>query len=182
MLARYQLQFNVAQLLKEATGAARHYDLNAELDPEFDENLVAVSPLTGYLDLLRTGRDILVTGRLATSLQKTCGRCLTEFTTPVSIELAEEFYPSLDILTGTPLPKDPEVESENYIDDQNILDMVEVVRQELVVAADALLYCRPDCKGLCPHCGQDRNVVACTCHEERADPRWAGLQALQTEE
>jgi uncharacterized protein len=37
--------------------------------------------------------------------------------------------------------------------------------------------CRPDCKGLCPHCGQDLNEGSCDCHTEAVDPRWAALKA-----
>jgi uncharacterized protein len=182
MLAQHELQFNVAQLLKEATGGTRRHDINLEIGDELDEEVSAVAPLAGQIEFLRTGRNILAIGRLETTLQKTCGRCLNEFTMPVSVELAEEFYPSIDIFTGAPLPKTPEVDPENYINDQNMLNLFEVVRQELVVASAALFYCRPDCKGLCPYCGQDRNVVACTCREDQIDPRWAGLQTLETED
>jgi uncharacterized protein len=182
MSALHELQFNVAQLLKEPTGATRSYDIKAEIENELDDEIMAVAPLIGQVEFLRTGSDILVTGRLQTTLQKTCARCLTDFTMPVSIELEEEFYPVIDILTGGPLPKSAEVDSADLINEQNILDLTEVVRQELVVASDAILYCRPDCKGLCPQCGQDRNVSPCNCQEEQIDPRWAGLQALQTED
>jgi uncharacterized protein len=178
----HELQFNVAQLLKEATGATRKYEVNADIENEFDKDVIAISPLTGQVEFLRTGPNILVTGLLKTTIQKTCGRCLTDFTTPVSIELVEEFYPVIDINTGVPLPSSPQIDQANLIDEQNMLDLVEVVRQELVVMSDGILYCRPECKGLCPHCGQDRNVASCDCQENQIDPRWAGLQALQTED
>jgi uncharacterized protein len=35
----------------------------------------------------------------------------------------------------------------------------------------------PDCKGLCPICGGDRNLGECPGHEE-SDPRWAALALL----
>jgi uncharacterized protein len=193
MSALYELQFNVAQLLKEATGARRSYEVNAEIGNELDNATindaivndgvvndgVVVSPFVGQVEFLRTGPNILVTGLLKTTIQKTCGRCLTNFTTPVSIELEEEFYPIVDVFTGTPLSKPPQIDQANLIDEQNILDLSEVVRQELAVISDGIFYCRPDCQGLCPHCGQDRNVAPCNCQEDRVDPRWAGLQALQ---
>jgi uncharacterized protein len=182
MSALYELQFNVAQLLKEPTGATRSHDINVEITNELDEDVIAVSPLVGQVKFLRTGPNVLVTGQLQTTLQKICGRCLTDFTIPASIELEEEFYPVVDIVTGIPLPKSLQIDSANLIDEQNILDLTEVVRQELVVVSDAILYCRPDCQGLCPQCGQDRNVSLCNCQEEQIDPRWAGLQALQTED
>jgi uncharacterized protein len=39
--------------------------------------------------------------------------------------------------------------------------------------------CKPDCKGLCPRCGKNRNLEACTCEEGPADPRWEALADLR---
>ena len=38
--------------------------------------------------------------------------------------------------------------------------------------------CREDCKGICPHCGADRNEVDCDCEKKQIDPRFAALRAL----
>lgn len=38
--------------------------------------------------------------------------------------------------------------------------------------------CKEDCKGLCPHCGADRNVTECDCESRQIDPRFAALRAL----
>lgn len=176
------LEFNVAQLLKEATGASRSYEVYVESGSELDEDLTIVSPLIGPVRLLRTGPNILVTGQLKAVIQKTCARCLTTFTRLIRIELEEEYFPTLDIVTGTAIAQPPEIEEANLIDEQHILDLFEVVRQELLLASDSVLYCRPDCKGLCPHCGQDRNLGACSCEDEVIDPRWAGLKALSSED
>ncbi|MBI1878197.1 MAG: DUF177 domain-containing protein [Chloroflexi bacterium] len=176
--ASHGLEFNVAQLLKEATGAARNYEVDTDLSGDFDEELKIVSPLTGQVRFLRTGPNILVTGTLQASVEKPCGRCLTDFTTSVTIELEEEFFPTLDIVTGTAITQLPEVEEANLIDEQHILDLLEVIRQEILVKSDSLFYCRPDCKGLCPQCGQDLNLGSCDCQNDVVGPRWAGLQAL----
>lgn len=180
--AAHDFQFNVAQLLKETTGATRNYDLKAEAVNELGEVVTIVAPITGPIKLLRTGNNILVIGVLTTRLEKVCGRCLSEFEVAVTLELEEEFYPTLDILTGTVLPVSPDADEANQIDEQHILDLWEVVRQSLVLASDDFLYCRPDCKGLCPYCGQDRNLKQCNCQDEVIDPRWANLQTFHLEE
>lgn len=181
-LAAQGLEFNVAQLLKEPTGAVRTYEINTDINSEFDEELKLVSLLTGQVRFLRAGSNILVTGLLQATIWKTCGRCLTTFTAPVSIELEEEFFPSLDIVTGASITQSPEVEEANLIDGQHLLVLSEVVRQEFLVKSDSLFYCRPDCKGLCSQCGQDLNLGPCNCQNEVVDPRWAGLQGLQIED
>jgi uncharacterized protein len=178
----HELQFNVAQLLKEVTGATRSYDIEIETIDRLREEVKIVSPLCGGVNFLRTGADILVTGALQTTVKKTCGRCLADFTAPVSLELEEEFYPSVDILTGALLPIPPEADEANRIDEHHILDLLEVVRQGFLLAADDIRYCRPDCKGLCPYCGQDRNFQPCDCQDNVIDQRWADLQKIEIED
>jgi uncharacterized protein len=39
--------------------------------------------------------------------------------------------------------------------------------------------CKPDCKGLCPRCGENRNSQACHCDEGPNDPRWEALAGLR---
>ncbi|MDX1522188.1 MAG: DUF177 domain-containing protein, partial [Anaerolineae bacterium] len=165
-----ELQFNVAQLLKEVTGGFRIHDIEAPIDGEIDDDVVAVvTPLVGQVKLLRTGPNILVTGQLESTIKKSCGRCLSTFTTPITIELEEEFYPLSDINTSVPIVPPPDAEQSNRIDNQHILDLSEVVRQELVLASEGLLYCQANCRGLCPHCGHDRNDGACDCEENKID-------------
>jgi uncharacterized protein len=40
--------------------------------------------------------------------------------------------------------------------------------------------CRADCRGICPLCGQNRNLVICGCEARPQDDRWAALKKLQT--
>jgi uncharacterized protein len=178
----HELRFNVSQLLKEPTGATRSYEINTKTVGQLDEDVTLVAPISGHVKFLRTGSDILVTGQLETTVQKACGRCLTTFTGPISIELEEEFYPSIDVNTGALLPPPEDADEANRINEQHTLDLLEVVRQNALLESDELLYCRPDCRGLCPHCGQDRNTDPCDCEDDEIDMRWAALQELQVED
>lgn len=175
------LEFNVAQLLKEPTGAVRHHEVKAEPGDTLADDLKTVSLITGQVKFLRTGPNILASGQLAVTVEKLCGRCLNPFTAPISIELEEEFFPTLDIVTGLAVTPPSEVEEADFIDEQHILNLSEVVRQEFLLTGEELRYCRPDCKGLCPICGQDRNIAPCNCQDEAIDPRWTGLQALHVD-
>jgi uncharacterized protein len=178
----HELQFNVAQLLKEPTGATRIYEVQVTSIKNLDEDITLVAPIVGEVKFLRTGADILVTGRLQTTIQKSCGRCLNVFPSDLTLEIEEQFYPTLDIMTGTLLAPPLEADEANAIDEKHILDLYEVVRQGFLLESESIRYCQPDCKGLCPHCGQDLNVAPCECEEEVIDARWAGLQALQNED
>ena len=176
------LQFNVAQLLKELTGGVREYDVDAPFRGKLGEDIITVGPLRGRIKLLRTGPNILVTGALDSLVEKVCARCLTAFSTVIKIELEEIFYPIVDILTGKGLPEPEDADIANRIDKQHILDLTEIVRQEMLLTCDGVLYCKADCRGLCAVCGQNRNEKQCDCQDNQIDARWADLLEISIED
>ncbi len=58
------------------------------------------------------------------------------------------------------------------------IDMDAVIWPEVLLAIDTKYLCKPDCKGLCIHCGADLNENPCDCKTEEIDPRLAGLLDL----
>jgi uncharacterized protein len=176
------MRYNVAQLLKEQTGAQRKYDLDEEID-YLDPELDPVRPLVGSIVLMRTSQGILATGKLYTTLSAECRRCLDPCEIDVELDLEEEFHPVIRI-EGAPVDDVPEDESDEalLIDAHQILDLSEVIRQALWLASPQEALCRPDCAGLCPRCGGNRNLGECKCGPETIDPRWAALQALLSDE
>lgn len=168
------LQFNVAQLLKQATGASRSYEVDIPF-PELDEHLVLLAPLQGHVHFLRIGMGVLASGTFSTTVELTCVRCLSEFQLPITFELEEEFTPTIDIVTGLKVPLSPDQDAATLIDEHHILDLSEVVRQDIWLSLPTSPICRPDCKGLCPHCGQNRNLAECNCRADEIDIRWRAL-------
>jgi len=59
------------------------------------------------------------------------------------------------------------------------LDLTELVREQILLNLPEQTFCNPDCKGLCPKCGQNRNLIDCNCEENETDPRWAALKNLK---
>lgn len=169
-------QWNVAQLLKEPIGATRSYDVLATV-LQGDAQVSQVTPLTGQIALLRTSLGILVEGELDGVISVECSRCLRPVTVPVSIELEEEFKPTVDVLRGTYLAVDEE-DAALLIDEHHILDIAEVLRQAIVLEAPMQVLCRPDCAGFCQFCGKDLNEGPCDCESGESDPRWSQLSAL----
>jgi uncharacterized protein len=172
------MRFNVAQLIKGPRGACRRYELDEQID-HLDPGLKPIRPLQGSVALLRTTQGILVTGSLRTRLQVECRRCLEPYEADVQIDLEEEFLPSIRI-DGAPIDEVPAEDRDEalLIDADHILDLKEVVRQDLWLQLPMEGVCRPDCAGLCPRCGGNRNLGECNCEEAPIDPRWAALQAL----
>lgn len=173
----YELQFNVAQLLKRSSGAVRTQEVRAPLD-ELEAELKPLAPLTGQVKLLRTAQGVLATGHLNTRVQLVCDRCLEPLSASVSMEVADEFYPTIDVSSGHFRPESLEAEEALRIDEHHILDLTEVVRQDLLVALPMHPVCREDCRGLCPVCGESRNEGDHEHAREEIDPRLSRLREL----
>lgn len=192
------MQFNVAQLLKETTGATRRYTLNeplAGLDPE----LRMLGPLVGTIQLLRTNSGVLVTGELSTAVQVTCNRCVEPIAQEVRFVLEESFRPLLEVYTGRYIPPE-EFEGEQevledaalIIDEHHMLDLTEVVRQAVWLALPMFPSCNWEGEGPCPNLTRRLAELAklesidvhysnqdVTQNEEAIDPRWAALLELR---
>lgn len=169
--------YNVAQLLKEGIGASRRYALDGEL-MGLDENNPGATPLKGNVHFVRTLRGILVTGNIHLRLTQTCRRCLEPTEAELSLDIEEEFIPSVDVETGASLPITDEDEKALVISEQHILDLTEILRQYTVTENTGLGLCRKDCRGLCPVCGQNLNEGPCGCNTQEIDPRLASLASL----
>lgn len=173
------LRFNVAGLLKDLAGAAREYDIvapPAEL-ARLLEDTRPVAPLTGTVRMMRTPRSIFVRGRLATTLEVECSRCLTDVRVPVAFDVESEYFPEIDIVTGHALPA-PADDLAFTIDPNHELDLSEMVRQHLLLELPMSTVCSEACQGLCPTCGANLNEGPCACPKEEVDERLAPLKAL----
>lgn len=170
------MQYNVAQLMKQPTGATRVYQIQSNID-QLDPEIVAVDELSGELLAMRTIDGVLMTGILTTIVELSCDRCLRPFACPLELTLEDEFRPTIDIATGASLPV-VAGDNGNRIDEFHILDVSEVVRQQILVTSPLHPLCRDDCRGLCMTCGQDLNESDCDCIEEELDPRWGALRTL----
>lgn len=171
--------FNVAQLLKEPIGGRRSFAVDIPMDFQ-EEELNQPDPLTGTVDMLRTNRGVLVETALDGYVQVPCSRCLRDVRYPVSLEIVEEFQPTVDVVRGTFIAVDEE-DAALLINEHHMLDIREVVRQALLLEVPLQVLCREECAGLCPVCGQDLNLGPCECSLDAPDPRWDALAALLPE-
>ena len=166
------MQINVAQLLKEAIGSVRNYELSEVVDIAGGSSTVE-----GEVKLTRTDRSILVEGVLHIGIEVTCSRCLTLFNYPLTLNIEEEYSPTTDVISGASLPL-PEEPGYFTIDEHHILDLTEAIRQYALLATPMKPLCREDCAGLCPSCGHNLNQGPCGCPPQKADPRWSKLREL----
>ena len=99
-----------------------------------------------------------------------CARCLKEFDRSFEVEVSELFVQA------------PDPDADDYpLEPDGGLDPEQMVRDAVGLELPFSPLCRPDCRGLCPICGGDRNLDECPGHVE-TDPRWAALEGLFTDE
>jgi uncharacterized protein len=167
----HKVQINVSQQLKSSIGTIRNYEVDTIVDIDGEE-----VEFSGIVRLMKTDRGILLKGTFNTSLFLRCGRCLSDFSYPLTIKIEEEYFPVMDVNTGVMLPA-PEEPGSFTIDDHNIMDLSEAIRQYTLMALPIKPLCRQDCSGLCPTCGTNLNEKKCNCTPE-TDPRWEKLNTL----
>lgn len=132
---------NVAQLLKEPVGSSRSYVIDATIHEEVE------GPVKGSVKLIHTSRGILIQGALAVEVELACSRCLNTFSYHLDFTAEEEFLPTIDVCSGLPLSLE-EKSDEFTIDNKNILDLGELIRQYALLNLPMKPLCRPDCSGI----------------------------------
>ena len=144
-----------------------------------DEDFRVVAPVDFRAHVSKDTQKVRLTGRVKTTLETGCGRCLETFPIPVDAPFDLMFLP--ETVAGQDGESEKEVGDDDvgvshYKDDE--IDLGEVMREQFILALPMKPLCRPDCKGLCPICGANRNRQACECREEWVDPRLAVLKNL----
>jgi uncharacterized protein len=167
--------FNVAQLMKAPVGTSLVNDFHED-DIQLDDDIHVVGPLDGHVRMRRTNQGLLVDGWVDLTLELQCNRCLKEFEQPMHVTFEEQFYPTVDVVTGLPLA--PFDQEEIFpIDAHHEVDLTEAIRQNVLTALPMVTLCREDCLGLCPQCGHDLNLGPCDCKPE-IDARLSVLEKL----
>jgi uncharacterized protein len=127
--------------------------------------------VSGRLSVAGPGR-FYFTGQLSGAAVVSCRRCLVDASTAVSEPVTGLFAePGLDDAEEDdvyPIPAGART-----------IDLRPLVREVWLLSVPSFVTCRPDCQGLCPSCGIDRNVSSCACRTESTDARWDTLRALR---
>ncbi|MDR7417024.1 MAG: DUF177 domain-containing protein [Armatimonadota bacterium] len=144
--------------------------------PSQMEDVGFVGPMRGRAWVRAEGTRIRLSGEASADVRQTCARCLREFVGTISVQVNELFDPALQPAWGG------ELEEGDFIFPlDGDLEVEEIFWQHLLLALPQAPLCRPDCAGLCPVCGADRNVDPCDCVPVARDPRLAVLERFRVE-
>ena len=125
-------------------------DLLADIGGRF------VEPIKVALTVENTGRTYIGRGKVTTCLQLICSRCLSELAYAVSADLFLTIAES-----GV---KDEKARYEDLIVIKGTkIDLREYVEEAIISEIPLAPLCKNECEGLCPECGQNRNISNCKC-------------------
>ncbi|MGA2218632.1 MAG: DUF177 domain-containing protein [Terracidiphilus sp.] len=179
------MEFKVSDLEREPI----EYDL--ELGPgavDLGEEATQVGQLAtaGRAEVLHEHRgpkdivaDIRLRGNFQGKFEIPCARCVEAVNVPLGAEFDLIFRPAeADSEAPERSITAPETEIGYYQGDSLLLE--DVLREQVLLALPVRTLCKPDCRGLCPRCGQNRNSQPCNCEEGPSDPRWEALAGLRS--
>ncbi|MBI2324444.1 MAG: DUF177 domain-containing protein [Chloroflexi bacterium] len=174
------MKVSVAPLLKQPMGESVDYKVEERpIDPRGENAELLEAQVTGIdadITATHTNPGALIAGDARATVSAECVRCLTPIEAPVRARFAEQYYATLNVDTGTPMPQAP-LDAKTIGHDFRI-DLTPLIREEVILAMPLKPLCRPDCRGLCPVCGTDLNVSPHE-HEPGTDERWAALKSLR---
>ncbi|UCH60444.1 MAG: DUF177 domain-containing protein [Anaerolineales bacterium] len=160
------LRLNAGFLINQPVGTSRDFDVEIQrifLPPDLE-----LSDLIGTAHVTRTAQGLLVQVRLHATLVGECGRCLTDFQLSLDTDFTELYAFSHNSVT----------ESNLRLPENGQINLAPLVREYMILEIPITSLCQPDCKGLCPLCGENLNENTCNHNNEAIDPRLSILKSL----
>ena len=167
MADAHPLLVNVAELLRHpASRQEVHVEVPSDGLTVVDSAVPAGAPIDVDVTLESLSDGVVVSGRVSAPWEGACRRCLGPAGGMLDVLVRELYQPTPETDDAFPIEGDQ-------------LDLEPLVREALLLELPLAPLCRPDCAGLCPECGADRNEVDCGHRLDAHDPRWDALDQLR---
>lgn len=163
---RHPFRINVGFIIHEEVG------YSAQFPFEFDKVTLGgdltLTDFSGVVDVGRTPQGLVMTGSFSAQTTAECARCLKTFDQQLHWDMTELYAFSEKSVSesGLMVPEDAKIDLEPIIRDYALL--------EIPISP----ICKPDCRGLCPVCGQDLNVRDCGHRPENDESPFSELKKL----
>jgi uncharacterized protein len=133
----------------------------------------------GSAELLpHTLGEIRVKGHLAVTMRCDCNRCLEPAVFPIDSRF-DLFYRPVEVAEDDEEVEIDEGEAEIGFYEGGGVELKDVLREHVLLSMPMQRVCREDCQGMCPICGQNRNLINCGCEAKLVDDRWSALKKVQ---
>jgi uncharacterized protein len=161
---RKPLRLNLGFLINGPIGTSRDFDFDFERFQVSDD--LVLDRFNGLARVGRTPQGLLVQGDFQGEIEMECVRCLMPFSQQLHFEFTELYAFSPKSVT----------ESELMVPDDAHIDLQPLVREYALLEIPISPLHSPECKGLCPVCGQNLNARDCG-HRPEVDE--SPLEALK---
>jgi uncharacterized protein len=162
---RRPLRLNVGFLIKSPIGTRRDFNFDYER-MRLGEDLTLAN-FAGKACFDRTQQGLLLQGEFEAAADLECVRCLETFSQPLKWSFSDLYAFDKRNITdsGLLVPEDAQI------------DLEPLLREYALLEFPISPVCNPDCKGLCPVCGENLNQTDCG-HRLEPDSAFAVLRHL----
>jgi uncharacterized protein len=157
---------NLGFFINQTIGYTRDFPFDfPQIQLETDLDL---ANLTGVVRVTRTSQGLLIQAKMQACLPCECVRCLVEFPQELQVDFSELYAFNHRSTT----------ESNLILPEDGKIDLGPLLREYMLLSQPIKPLCKPECKGLCPVCGENLNQVNCGHTAESGDPGFSDLELL----
>ena len=144
------------------------------------ENMRQVGNLDWAASAERAGAEIRISGKLDTTVELACSRCLD----PARVHVSKPFDLFFRERDEAMFDEDEEVElhendTRTAFFTGTKLAIADILREQILLAVPMKALCTIGCKGLCPTCGTNLNSGSCGCPPEDFNPHMDTLLEIK---
>ncbi len=164
---RRPFRLNVGFIIHEEVGYTAQFPFEFDYI-KFGDDLV-LRDFSGVVDIGRTPQGLVVTGSFSGITGLECARCLKAFEDRLHWDMTElyAFTEKSVSESGLMVPEDAQ------------LDLEPIIRDYALLEIPISPVCKPDCRGLCPVCGQDLNIRDCGHRPQEDESPFSVLRKLK---
>ena len=164
------LRINVGFIVHQSNGFSRDFPIEIPRFPYMED--LEFENLMGNALVSRTTEGLLMQFKGQAQTKAECVLCLEPFDQPIHLDFIEMYT----------FPSHADEDTELILPDDLHIDLHPLLGEYLCLEVPISPTCKPDCKGLCPVCGENLNLVTCNHQDEAVDPRLSILKTLLDDE
>jgi uncharacterized protein len=146
---RKPLLLNIGFLINSTIGTSR--DFLFDYQKMILGGDLSVQNLHGSARFSRTPQGLLLQGEFSLDVELPCVRCLDEFKQSLNVTFTELYVFDQKNIS----------ESNLLVPESGQIDLEPLLREYTYLEIPINPICKPDCKGLCPQCGENLNKRDC---------------------
>lgn len=117
--------------------------------PDFDYE----STFRGDISVTRIDDGLLAQFKIKTEVKLICDRCQSEYLSDQVLTFSRDYF----------LGRVEEGSDSLPVSKEFTIDIIEPIREEVLLSLPFKKICKDVCKGLCAHCGKNLNLGKCKC-------------------